>query len=191
MSEALGAFGSAFALIFLAEFGDKTQLALVAIARPGQRLRIWFGATAGFMALSAIAVTAGTVVSRWLDLWMMALVSGAVLFFLGVRSLRTAGEESETPLAARGAWAALGLVMLTELGDKSQLGTAALAATGGSPVAYGLGATAALTLNAALAVLAGAWISTRLPRRLLAQLVGALFIVLGLASWGWVAFLLA
>lgn len=48
MSESLGAFASAFLIIFLAEFGDKTQLALVAIARPGHRLRLWLGATAGF-----------------------------------------------------------------------------------------------------------------------------------------------
>lgn len=191
MSTALGAFGSAFAVIFLAEFGDKTQLALVAISRPGQRMRIWLGASIGFLALSAVAVSVGTAVSHWLNLWMMALISGAVFLFFGVRSLQTSGEKTETPLATRGMWAALGLVMLTELGDKSQLSTATLAATGGSPAAYGLGAAAALSLNAGLAVLAGTWISTRLPKRLLAQLVGALFIVLGLASWGWAAFLLA
>lgn len=191
MNSFLGEFGSAFAIIFLAEIGDKTQLALVAIARPGIRLRVWLGASTGFLALSAIAVTVGAIVGQWLALWVMALISGAVFLFLGIRSLQTAGQESDAGPIGRSAWTALGLVMLTELGDKSQLGTAALAGTGGSPVAYGLGAFAALSANAALAVVAGAWISARLPRRLLAQLVGVLFVVLGLVSWAWAALILA
>ncbi len=81
---------SSFSLIFLAELGDKTQLATLALAAGGRsRLTIFIGAALALVATSAIAVLAGEAVARVVpELWIKRaaglgfLVLGT-LFLLG------------------------------------------------------------------------------------------------------------
>jgi putative Ca2+/H+ antiporter (TMEM165/GDT1 family) len=69
-------------VFFLAEMGDKTQLATIALgARFGAPVAVTAGTTAGMLAADGLAVFAGT---RLADVVPMALVRGiaATLFFL-------------------------------------------------------------------------------------------------------------
>jgi Ca2+/H+ antiporter, TMEM165/GDT1 family len=83
-------FGSTFALIFLAELGDKTQLATLSLAASGKsRWLVFAGAAAALVATSAIAVILGEGVARIIpEIWIKRaaglgfLVLG-VLFLLG------------------------------------------------------------------------------------------------------------
>ncbi len=62
-----------------------------------------------------------------------------------------------------GALAAFGVVFVAEWGDLSQLLTAGLAASTGDPVSVFAGAWVALACVAAIAVLAGGWLTQRVP----------------------------
>jgi putative Ca2+/H+ antiporter (TMEM165/GDT1 family) len=83
-------FGSTFALIFLAELGDKTQLATLSLAASGKsRWLVFAGAAAALVATSAIGVILGEGVARIIpEIWIKRaagvgfLVLG-VLFLLG------------------------------------------------------------------------------------------------------------
>jgi putative Ca2+/H+ antiporter (TMEM165/GDT1 family) len=83
---------STFAAVFVAEIGDKTQLATFSFAAGGSsRLAVFLGAATALICTSAIAVLAGEAVSRavpphWLQrgAGMLFLVLG-VLFLLGAR----------------------------------------------------------------------------------------------------------
>jgi Ca2+/H+ antiporter, TMEM165/GDT1 family len=66
-------FASTFGLIFLAELGDKTQLATLSLAASGQsRVTVFFAAAAALVVTSAIAVLVGEALARvvppiWID----------------------------------------------------------------------------------------------------------------------------
>lgn len=72
---------STFALIFLAELGDKTQLAVAGLASTEAALPVWVGGTLGLAATSALGVLAGRTVLQRLPMSLLHRISG-VLFLL-------------------------------------------------------------------------------------------------------------
>lgn len=81
---------STFSLVFLAELGDKTQLATLSLAASGQsRLLVFLGAAGALVATSAIAVLLGEGLARLVpEVWIRRLAGAGflvmgVLFLLG------------------------------------------------------------------------------------------------------------
>ena len=72
------------------------------------------------------------------------------------------------------------LIFLAELGDKTQIATLSLAASGKSRLAVFLGAAAALALTSALAVLLGEGLGRLVPQDWIRRAAGALFVALGI-----------
>jgi putative Ca2+/H+ antiporter (TMEM165/GDT1 family) len=72
-----------------------------------------------------------------------------------------------------------GLVFLAELGDKTQLATLTLAASGHSRLAVFLGAAAALMVTSGIAVLVGAGLTRVVPEVWIHRAAGVGFIVMG------------
>ena len=86
-------FASTFAAIFLAELGDKTQLATLSLAAGGSsRLIVFAGAALALVATSAIAVLAGEAVSRVIPPVWIRRGAGALFIVLGVVFLLGRGE---------------------------------------------------------------------------------------------------
>lgn len=71
------------------------------------------------------------------------------------------------------------LIFLAELGDKTQLATLSLAASGGSRLVVFLGAAAALVMTSAIAVLVGEGVARVVPEVWIRRAAGAVFVVLG------------
>lgn len=81
------AFGIAFGVIFLAEWGDLSQILTAGLAaRTGEPLSVGLGAWLALALISAIGVLAGRVISGRIALWRVRLVSGALLAALSVWS---------------------------------------------------------------------------------------------------------
>jgi putative Ca2+/H+ antiporter (TMEM165/GDT1 family) len=72
-----------------------------------------------------------------------------------------------------------GLIFLAELGDKTQLATLSLAASGRSRLVVFLGSAAALAATSALAVLVGEGLSRVVPELWIRRAAGVAFLVLG------------
>lgn len=75
-------FTTVFASVFLAEMADKTQLATLLFAsRPeASRWLVFVAASLALVASSAVAVTAGSLVSQWLDpRWTLLLAGGGFM----------------------------------------------------------------------------------------------------------------
>lgn len=80
-----GLFATAFAMIFLAELGDKTQLAVAGLAGLYPATAVWLGATAALALTSAAATVAGRTVLRRLPLtWLRRLAGTLFLTLSGV-----------------------------------------------------------------------------------------------------------
>jgi len=78
-------FSSTFALIFLAELGDKTQLAALSLAASGKsRLVIFLASSAALVATSALAVVLGDALARVVpEIWIRR-VAGVGFLVMGV-----------------------------------------------------------------------------------------------------------
>ena len=86
-------FASTFAAIFLAEIGDKTQLATLSLAAGGSsRWTVFAGSALALVAASAIAVIAGEALSRVIPPVWLQRGAGALFLVLGVAFLLGARE---------------------------------------------------------------------------------------------------
>ncbi len=87
----LGVFGTTVVAFFLAEMGDKTQVATVVLAA---RYQAWFwvvaGTTAGMMLANAPVVWLGDKITRMVPIRIVHVVSALVFAVLGVVALWSA-----------------------------------------------------------------------------------------------------
>ena len=77
----------AFGLVFLAELGDKTQLAVLAMASQRGPLSVFLGASLALVVSTAIAVILGTVAKGYLPeggLRLVRYAAGALFIGFGV-----------------------------------------------------------------------------------------------------------
>ncbi len=75
-----GLFVTSFLMIFIAEFGDKTQIAVAGLAGLYSSTAVWLGATVALVLTSAAGVLAGKTVLRRLPVvWLHRMAGGLFL----------------------------------------------------------------------------------------------------------------
>jgi len=75
---------STFALITVAEFGDKTQLAVVALSSHSSVLEVWLGSTLALVSTSIMAVWAGRTILQRIPIVLLHRFSGALFIILAL-----------------------------------------------------------------------------------------------------------
>jgi putative Ca2+/H+ antiporter (TMEM165/GDT1 family) len=76
--------GTTFVAVFLAELGDKTQLATLTFAASGQsRWSVFIGSAAALVATSAIAVLAGEALVRVISPTLLKRLAGVAFVLIG------------------------------------------------------------------------------------------------------------
>jgi len=195
----LGAALKAFAAVFPAELPDKTMIAtVVLVARYRRPLLVWLGAAAAFTVHVVIAVAAGQLLGLLPD--AVVTVATAALFLVGAailwresrQSAKPDDEDHQVADAENGATAgrsdmsvvaaSFGVIVLAEWGDLTQLATAGIAASTGSPVMVAVGALLALWSVAGIAAAAGRTIAARLPVHHLQRAAAVIFASLALLT---------
>ena len=173
-------------LVALAEIGDKTQLlAFVLAARYRRAWPIILGILLATLLCHALAGAVGATVIRLLGpdvlRWVLALSFFAMAAWIIVPDKL---EESATPLTAR--FGVFGTTVATfivaEMGDKTQLVTAALAARYASFYAVVAGATLGMMLTNIPAVLLGDRLAGWTPTRLMHAVAALIFVALGILA---------
>lgn len=81
------AFLTTLAIIFVAEFGDKTQIATAGLGAAGHPTAVWAGATLGTTAVAGLAILAGSTILRRLPINLLHRLSGALFLALGALAL--------------------------------------------------------------------------------------------------------
>ncbi|HTO51821.1 MAG TPA: TMEM165/GDT1 family protein [Myxococcota bacterium] len=77
-------FAQAFGLIFLAELGDKTQLATWSLSASGHsRLAVFLGSASALVVTSALGVLAGELAAQWVPPVWIHRVAGAAFVVMG------------------------------------------------------------------------------------------------------------
>ncbi|HEX7456670.1 MAG TPA: TMEM165/GDT1 family protein [Candidatus Nanoarchaeia archaeon] len=78
-------FGSTFLLIFLAELGDKTQLAVLALsAKEKTPLTIFVSAIFGFALATVIAIIIGTIGAKYVPVEIVQKIAAVAFIIIGV-----------------------------------------------------------------------------------------------------------
>ena len=74
-------FGTAFVTLFLAELGDKTQLAVITMtAKTESRLAVFLGASLALVLVSLLGVLLGGVLSQYIPTeWLQRIVAVAFI----------------------------------------------------------------------------------------------------------------
>lgn len=180
-------FGTVFGVIFIAEVPDKTAVAALVLAT---RYRAWpvFAGTALALVLQClIAVAAGGLLALLparpvhIGAGLLFLVS-AVFMWRGAAGPEPEVDIGDTPLthSFKSAFGkSFAIVFLAELGDLTQLGTAALAARFRAPLTVFVASAAALVAVAALAVFLGNRLSRWINPHVVGRVAAVIFGVLG------------
>ena len=79
-----GIVATTFLLIFLAEFGDKTQIAVAGLGSTSEPSAVWAGATAALAVTSVLGVLAGHKLLKRLPLKWIHRISGVLFLLLAI-----------------------------------------------------------------------------------------------------------
>ena len=178
------AFLVSFLVVALAEMGDKTQL--VAFSLASRYRRPWvvmYGILIATLANHALAASVGAwvgtrVAERALE-WLLGL--GFVAF--GIWSLAPGRAPAPTAPRAWGPLISTAVVFfVAEMGDKTQLATAALGARFASPVAVTAGTTIGMLASDGLAVFAGTRLAGGQLVTVARRVAAGLFFAFGLVA---------
>ena len=81
--------------MFIAEMGDKTQLLMVAMTSRFKLRDILIGSAASILALNALAVGVGALISELIPGWLIKIVAALAFFYFAWSTLRGEEEDEE------------------------------------------------------------------------------------------------
>ena len=185
MGAFVAATALAFAAIFVAEFGDKSQLLILAFATRHPWRPIVAGLVVAAAVIQGISVAIGAAVGAALPETAVGVVAGVAFVAVAAWTLRGDEEEDDGAPTERAPTAGLALVaavagafIAAELGDKTMLATFALAANQG-PIPTWIGSTTGEVAANLVAVAVGRQVGTRLSQRMVRLGSAALFAIAG------------
>ena len=177
-----------FAVIFVAELGDKSQLMAMTFAT---RYRFWtvVGAiTAATAVVHLVSVGLGSALGLALPTRPISVVAGLAFVAFGLWTLRgdelTEEEQTRAQRSTRSAFFAVaGAFFLAELGDKTMLATVTLATSEGWFGTW-VGSTLGMVGADVLAIGVGRLLGRSLPERAIKVGAAVLFFAFG----GWLVY---
>ncbi len=180
----------ALVTVAVAEIGDKTQFVSLALsARFRKPWPILAGVVAASIANHGLAAVAGLWVARLLPENLIVWIVGLGFLAMAAWTLRGDHEGDHPPeVSVRGAFVTTFILFfLMEMGDKTQVTTAALAAHFETVLLVVAGSTIGMFAANAPAIWIGHRFAARVPARLLQRLSAGIFAVIGvwvlLALW--------
>ena len=174
---------AALGLVFVAELGDKTQLVALGFGARHRLSPVLIGVAIAYAATNLFSVFVGGLLGVALPVRAIGLVGGLLFLGFAAWTLRQADPEPdgevEVAIEHRSIVLSVASAMfVAELGDKTMLATATLAAQG-NPVHTWVGATVGIILSGMLGVLFGRVFGARLPERVTRIGSAVLFAVFG------------
>jgi Ca2+/H+ antiporter, TMEM165/GDT1 family len=176
-------------LVFVAELGDKTQLVALGFGARHRVGPVLVGVAIAYAVSNLLSVVVGGLLGVALPVRAIGLIGGVLFLGFAAWTLRERDADTGDDAVADGEGGAAidrrsivlsvaAAMFVAELGDKTMLATATLAAQG-SPVHTWVGATVGIILSGALGVLLGRVFGARLPERVTRLGSAALFALFG------------
>ncbi len=185
MDVAIEAFAVSLLTAAAAEFGDKTQLGLIMLTASLRKPRaIFLGMITGFAVVAGLGVLVGQALLAIIPLSTLTVISGLIFVAVGLLMLKVR-VETYTPSARSGTpfQVASLMIVLTELGDKTQIVTVALAARFAQPLAVFSGVMLALAVIDGVSIILAGSVGKRLPTSKVKKISAVMFIVFGILTF--------
>jgi len=191
---------STLGLVFVAELGDKTQLAVVTqTCKYRHGWPVFAGASLALSLVTLLGALGGQVLGQFIPASVLRYAAALAFVAMGLLigreallALKRGQENAECALDSAEEscsidqgwnWKAfsstLGLLFVAELGDKTQLAVLSLSSKQGTPWAVFAGGALALSLVTAIGVLGGQGLCRIIPERVLLSLSAAAFVAMG------------
>jgi Ca2+/H+ antiporter, TMEM165/GDT1 family len=175
-------------LVFVAELGDKTQLVALGFGARHRVGPVLAGVAIAYAVSNLLSVVVGGLLGVALPVRAIGLIGGVLFLGFAAWTLRDGDADTGDAVPDGGGGVVIdrrsivlsvaAAMFVAELGDKTMLATATLAAQG-SPVHTWVGATVGIILSGALGVLVGRVFGARLPERVTRLGSAALFALFG------------
>lgn len=175
---------AALGLVFVAELGDKTQLVALGLGARHRLAPVLAGVALAYAATNLLSVLVGGLLGAALPTRAIGLGGGVLFLGFAAWNLRAVEHDQERVgdggVDARALVSVATAMFVAELGDKTMLATATLAAQG-NPVLVWIGATIGITSSGFAGVALGRVAGVRLPERAIRIGSSALFAAFGVA----------
>ena len=181
----LETFGISALLVALAEMGDRTQLLTILLAsRYGKPVPILLGVLAATLANHTLAALAGYYVSSLLDaLWFRIPIGLSFIVMAGWVLIPDKESDAGETTSHRGVFlTTVFAFFIVEMGDKTQIATAALAARYANVWIVAAGTTTGMMLANIPAALFGQAITRAVPLKVMRYVSAAIYVALGFVS---------
>ncbi|WP_433786922.1 TMEM165/GDT1 family protein [Actinomycetospora sp. CA-101289] len=187
MTSFLAATALSFAVIFVAELGDKSQLMALTFATRFRAVPVLLGIAAATVVTHAFSVGVGYLLGAAIPTFWISVVAAVAFVGFGFWTLRgdalSEDEEKKGDATARSAFLAVAIAFfLAELGDKTMLATITLATQypgGGGVTGVWLGSTIGMVAADALAIILGRVLGRRMPEKVIRIGAAVLFFAFG------------
>jgi putative Ca2+/H+ antiporter (TMEM165/GDT1 family) len=174
---------STFALIALAELGDKTQLTVIALSAKYDRKKVFSGVVLAFALVTGLGVLVGKGLLEIIPEGMIKIIAGLMFVVFGIWMLLSkedCEDDDENPRVLNPFISTFSMIALAEMGDKTQLSAITLSAKYDSPYLVFLGAVLALVLISLLGIFAGKKLCEIVPMPKIKLGAAVMFILFGI-----------
>lgn len=171
---------TSFVLFTVMELGDKTQIAVVTMSLRDRPWGVFIGAIAAFALIDGFSIALGGALTSIIPSFWISLGSGILFILLGLICLfREENGGIQTNHKCTVAYA-FSVILLMELGDKTQLVSIILSARYSSPLMVYIGVISASIILTGCAVFIGRNMFRLIPKRYLRYITSLLFMLFGL-----------
>jgi len=175
---------ASFVLVALAELGDKTQIAVIALSSRFKAFSVFCGAMLAFLLTTGIAVAIGDALALLLSTFWIRITAAIIFLVFGfytIISWRKGEAQVKTRDGAGNAvFSSFSLIALMELGDKTQFAVIALSAQYEFPLLVYLGVMLAFALITGLGTTVGTALTRFVSLKYIQLGSGIVFILLGI-----------
>ena len=173
-------FLSTFAIVALAEFGDKTQIAVICLSLKYRLKAVFVGALLAFALIDGISSLLGGAIAPFISQFWIGLVAGVSFLGFGIFTLLSK-EDTIVKIKERSnaVSTAFFLIAIMELDDKTQLSVIALSAEYNAPIQVFIGVILAFTLITAIGVIFGKILCRYVESRYIKIGTGLVFLAFG------------
>lgn len=170
---------TSFILFTAMELGDKTQIAVVTMSMRSRPWSVFLGAIAAFALIDGASIALGGALTSLIPSTWINLGSGILFILLGLLCLiREEGGGIQTSDKCTVAYA-FSVILLMELGDKTQLVSMILSARYSSPLMVFIGVISASIILTGCAVFIGRNMFRLIPKQYLRYITSLLFMLFG------------
>jgi putative Ca2+/H+ antiporter (TMEM165/GDT1 family) len=168
-------------MIVLTELADKTMLtALCLSAQYRNPYRILLATMLALITTSIIAVVIGVILATTLPVDIIIYLSGGLFIVLGIYTLvNNDSDEIDSCEDPGTMFGIFSLILLSELGDKSQITTLALTVQSIFPIMVLIGAIIGFFIVNGIGVFLGDRLAAKIPISTVKKIAGIIFVVFG------------